>query len=673
MVLLVTLRLVAVLALSAASGWLVARRALQLRCPFAVIGMTAFAGAAFIMIAANALGYVFPIRTASVATVPLLAMICGLCLRLPSSPRLDPAPRLLLWLLGIMGILAGWATARFLTSDLWTWGQLPVSATVMAGNFPIVEPINPSHALGYHYGAQFLAAVFSILTGASLAVSYNIQPFIGFIGALFLTVAMLRRMTRVWLAVVLGTLLFLCASGVEWLHLIDLAGDLHAAWKGHLIGHPFRQLTATFANTFGPSLLIVFGSRTYTLGVPSLVGAILMIDHAWNSPSRAHGIVAGALAILFCLSLALTAETALVLLGASAVVTLALRRVWGNEDAPPIGRMAVAFGAIFGLAAVCSALQGGVLTEALRGSQVSPGSFEWNDGTLPLYFPGGPYFGPWDWPFLRAVGLPFLLLPVALWIAWKRRAQPLVVLLAGIMVSHALIPFMIRYGPRHNEMIRMLYVALACSGMFLGIGIGEAWPRWPTSKRLVGSAVAAAMLLSSAIYLPMRLLLPTFRLETAPAFATLPTGTPEQQAMYAWVRGHSSLSDWFYTRTLPGDPFAVDPVERVEDRSEEENQIRERMLFMMHTGRYNVGFLHWGNFTPEQRAAEERFEATCASEAFGAIGAGFLVVETPERSAWFDAVCKPEDWNLWYPQDKAAFPRIYRHSGGDTEVEKGIH
>ena len=515
----IMLRLGVLLLLLGATGYLLARRALGLRCQLAVVGMTAFAGTALLMIAANALGYILPIRTASMATVPLLVAICALCLRLPRPDPLVTAPRWLLWTLGILGLLGGWATARFMTSDLWTWGQLPVSATVMAGNFPIVEPVNPSHPLGYHYGAQFLAAVTSLITGASLAVSYNIQPFLGFIGALFLAAAVVRRMTTSWLAVGLGALLFLGASGLEWLHIADLAADLFSAWTGELAANPFRHLAPTFANTFGPSLLIVFGSRTYTLGVPSLLAALLMIDLCWSAPSKHRALLTGAMGVLFCLALALTAETALVLLGASAVVTTIVRHWWTADHGPSTRSMGAAVIGIFSLAAIASALQGGVLTEALRGSQVSPGSFEWSDALLPAAFPAGPYYGPWDWPFLRSVGLPFLLLPIAILIAWRRRSQPLVVLLAGLMVSHALTPFIIRYGPRHNEMIRLLYIALACSGMFLGVAIGEGWQRFGARMRLVAGAALLAMLLSSAIYLPTRLLLPTFRLERAPLFA----------------------------------------------------------------------------------------------------------------------------------------------------------
>lgn len=673
MPLLPALRLFALLVLLAITGYQIARRALGLRCSLAIAGMTAFAGTAILMIAANALGYLFPIRTACVGSVVLLTILCLFCGHLPPPPAIDRTPRWLMILLGIFGVLGGWATARFLTSDLWTWGQLPVSSTVMAGNFPIMEPVNPGHTLGYHYGAQFLAAVTSLLTGASLAVSYNIQPFIGLLGALFFTAAVARRMTSSWLAVLLATLLFLGASGLEWLRLIDLASDLHAAWIGHLSAHPFRQLTATFANTFGPSLLMVFGSRTYTLGIPSLVGALLLIEHAWNTKHLPNAVRTGMLAVIFCLSLALTAETALVLLGASAAVTTLLGRWWKGDVAPRRQRMAVVAVSIFGIGAVLSAVQGGVLTEALRGTQVSPGSFEWSDGMLPAYFPGGPYFGPWDWPFLRAVGLPFLLLPVAIVVAWKRRTNMLVVLLAGLMVSHAIIPFVIRYGPRHNEMIRLLYIALACSGFFVGLGIGETWKQLSSNLRTVAVALLGAMLLSSAIYLPTRLLLPTFRFETAPLFAALPVGTAGQQAMYAWVRAHSTLSDHFYTRTLPGDPFAVDPQDRVEDRSEVTNQIRERILFMIHTGRYNVGFLHWGNFTPEQRALEEQFESTCSPETLTAIGAAYLVIDDAARDVWFAQHCTANLWEPWYMPETGSVPRILRISGGDTATIKAVH
>ncbi len=625
--------------------------------------MTAAFGTAIFMVLSNALGYVLPIHTAFWVTLLILVVLCCILIRLHQPGKMEPTPRWVWWVLGTLGALAGFATARFLTSDPWVWSYLPLSATVQSGNFPIHEPTNPWSMLGYHYGPQFLAAGFSSLTGLSLAVSYNVQPFIGALGGLFFAAALVLLIRKSWTAAVLGAVLAFLGTGFTWIHLGTLVTDLVRHFiLGQAMSSPFRALSDSFANTFGPSLAIVFGSRTYTLGFPFLYGLLYAYAAALleeDSTLRRRWIL---VALALALALALTAETALVLLAPTAGAYLLF--LWIEREK----RHAMSWQRVFTVsflilvpAFLLSVIQGGVLTAMLHATQqINTTSFTWNDGRLPQAYPHGERVAFWEWKFILATGLPFLLFPVACVSVWrKRRQMPLAVFLAMFALFHFVVAFAVRYIPIQNNMIRLVHLALSLSSLLIGVMLADTLLLAATWKRVAAWIVIAAMTLSSVLYVMTRAIIPTMRLEVSPLFAEMPPASDGQLAMYAWVREHTTLHDYFYQRSQLYDPFAMNAPPPTE--SEEEGQQRERILFMAYTGRFSIGFLHWGSWDPAKLDLVHKVEERCDVKAFHDLILRYLVIENESRMQWFRAHCKGAAWKIAYDggTQKKPWPRMY--------------
>lgn len=646
-------------AMLCASGWIISRRVLRLQDDIAVMGMGMVLGLALFLILSNALGYLLPVYWSFLSAFVVVVVVAIGSFLLPPSPELRKAPRSVWWALGIAGLLIGFATARFLTTDLWTWSQLPISATVMAGNFPIREPVNPWAIVGYHYGPQFLAAGFSLLTGASLAVSYNAQPFFGAIGALFLAASLIRLMGRSWRGSILGSVLLFGGSGFQWIRGFRLFTDfLDPA------AHPLRAFAEMYGNTFGASLLIVFGSRTYTLGLPFFIACLLCLHQAWSASLLRLRMAWTIAFIPLALGLALTAETSFVLL----YPAIALFFVWTWMDRQVIGqafpwRHLVAVGFIGMIpAGIFALLQGGVLTSALQGGQGGPASFALNDGRFVDYLPLVRKIGFWEAAFLRSVGLPFFLFPIVMIFIWnKRREYSFVFFVALLAFLHLVVPFVIEYVPRQNEMNRILHMALALSSMLVGFMLARTWlmsiVRW---KRIISYVIVFSMLCSSTVYLVLRLIMPTMRWEVSPLFAKMPIATPAEMEMYKWAKQNTTLEDFFYSKTMDVDPLLAPPLGQ-QHLSEEELQQRDRLLFMSHAQRFNVGFLQWGNVSERHRALERSIESTCSIASFKAHTIRYLVVTNAERAAWFKSVCDVLKWTLVYDGGEQGrdHPRVY--------------
>ncbi len=628
-----------------------------------IAGMTAAFGTAFFMVLSNALGYVLPIHLAFWMALLLLLILSCILFRFFPPIKLEPTPRWVWVVLGIVGLLTAFGTARFLTTDGWTWGQLPVAATVMAGNFPIHEPINPWSILGYHYGPQFLAAGFSSLTGLSLAVSFNIQPFIGALGGLFFAAALVLLIRKSWTAAVFGAVLAFLGTGFTWIHLGTLVTDLARHFLlDQAISSPFRALSDSFANTFGPSLAIVFGSRTYTLGFPFLFGILYTYAAALTEENKKLRWRWMVVAIVLALALALTAETALVLLAPAAGAFLLF--LWITRRERPIISWLRVFTVSFFILApafLLSAIQGGVLTAMLHATeQINTASFVLNDGRLPQAYPHGERVAFWEWKFLLTTGLPFILFPIVCVYFWRKRKQmPLAVFLVFFAIFHFLVAFLVQYAPRQNEMIRLVHVGLSISSLLIGVILAETLLRGNLWKKIAAWIVIVAMTLSSILYIVTRAVIPTMRLEAAPLFAPMLPATDEQHVMYKWVRENTTLADKFYQRSQLYDPFAPDAPPPT--GSEEDQQQRERILFMSHTGRFSVGFLHWGSWDPVILDLVHQVEERCDVSAFHEVGLRYLVIENESRMQWFRAHCKGADWKIAYDggTQKKPWPRIY--------------
>lgn len=626
------------IALQLLFGFLVGRIFLRIRSVPALAGMACVLGQVVYLISTNALGYVLPVQTAFLVIVLLQVAACVmLAVNIPKLSALQWPPRWVFLSLSGLGVLAGFATARFLTSDPWMWSYLPLTSTIMAGNFPAHEPINPTVIAGYHYGPQLLAAAFSSLTGLSLAVAYNIQPFWCALGGLYLSAALLYSLTRSWLAAFLGSVLFFAGAGLTWIN----------GWALPVDGLPV--IARMFGSTLGPSLLLMFGSRGYTFLFPLLAAFLFLVQECAAGERRVPLWRSLLLLVALALALALSAEWVFLMLYPAAVIFLFLLPRTDRR------RMMMLLGVALAIALPFAFLQGGVLTPMLMhqfGPRTGPSDFALNFDWSIAYLLKGDGATLWSWLLIREGGIPYVLMPVLCVFGWRRRKEyPLLLFILPLMILLFLAGLFVRYVPRPIEMDRFHHTAFFLSSMLIGVMLSVTWLRGSRPQRIAGWLLVGAMLLSAAVYLPMRLVFPTMRRETAPLFAQLPPVTEKQHTLYEWVREHSTIKDYFYQET-------VTPEQITRSDPEEKAQQRLRILFMTYTGRYSVGFLLWGAYTQEFLDHQQAIESSCSLQDVRALGIRYLVIETPSRDMWFRSFCASRDWRLQY-SDPSGLPAVY--------------
>lgn len=656
---------ISIIAILLFSGFTIAVQVLRERSLLAIVALTCSFGIAASMVLTNTLGYVLPIRVAFLVTFVILSFLSVILWLFPgenSIPSIETPPPFVMWTLGILSLVGAFTTARFSGSDPWAWVYYPLAATIMEGNFPIREPISPWNIAGYHYGPALLAAAFSSLTGFSLAVSYSIQPFFGIFGSIFAAAALLRHIGQSWKGVLLGSILAITASGFIWVKGIWFLRDLFQHFVlGHVLAHPFRGLAPTFGTNLAPSLLMVFGSRSYTLGIPLLYSLLYGLKRLFEIDGW-RMIVWALICLLLSLAMALTIETSLVLflpaiVAYVSVLWLLARR---SEESPRTWkRVALLSAAVFVPALLIAIVQGGILTAARTQSLLGPSAFRFGfDGRI-RYHSTGASVGVWEWPFLRDFGFPFLLFPFACIFFWRRRTTMSFALFLCIFAFiHFAVPFLVRYEVLLGayQFLRIGYIFVSLSSLLIGAVIAQTLLQNKNRLRQVlGLLVVLSMVLASVFYTVTRITIPTMRLEAAPLFATMPPVSHEQEALYEWVRRNTGIDDYFYIRTIS---------EEARYSEYEEGEQRDRILFMTYTGRFTIGPILWSAFPHQKIQWLERIENSCDLTAFDVLEIRYLVVETAERARWFAEHCTPSHWHLAYDGGGSTkpYPHIYKRT-----------
>lgn len=631
-------------------GYGVATRFLHLHRLLEIVGVTTIFGTASYLVVANALSYLAPVSVSfPLALLLLFSLGAGLILATPRRALLVhsemPPCSVLVVVLGLTA-LGGFANARILGSDPWGWTHFPLAATIAEGNFPVVEPIEPWLRIGYHYGPAFLAAAFSSVTGLSLNTGYALQPLLSIAAILLFAGSIAWRITRSWRSVLVGSASALLGSGLGWLKGEALLRDLyqHFALGQHLAG-PFRGLVPIFDHAYGSPLIYATSHRPIALGHAFLYALLFCLLQGHQPMPRSQTMRWGVVSVVLALALALTLEQAFVVLIGAAVLYCGILYVIERSDM--VGDQAWRRGASFTICVLFTSLliaivQGGILSSPAR--DVGYSSFRIGfDGLLHLKSMESVWL--WEWPVLRDYGFPFLSLLVSLAYFWRRRLCLPTLLLCTIALLHFVLPLFVDFLPRITEMNRLFYTAISLSSFLLGVLLSETLLHHPSRYlRLLGLGLTAALLLSGAVYLPLRTVFPTFRVERSPLFARMPEVSPERKALYDWVRHHTSINDYFYIRTINDE---LDP------------QL-DRILFMTHAARYTIGPLMWRfSFTDEQLSLLESIEQQCDHSHFRELSIRYLIVENRDRAAWFEQHCDTSEWILRYSTGSIAYPRVY--------------
>lgn len=637
----------------AGCGFLVSRL-LRVSSYFAELGFTFVFGTAVFLLLANSLGYFFPLALSFSVTLLAIGIFDIAALHALTRqhglvrPSSDTAERRGAGFLFVLTLIVGIAGARYIGSDPWSWQHFPLASTIVAGNFPVHSPIDPESLLRYHYAPAFLAAGFRMLTGLPLTVGFALQPLIGAAGILFFSAAMVRRYRSVQTAVI-AALLALAGSGLVWMKFPELQ-SLFLAFTGF---GSFRIAFSGLANLVGSPIttspLVFLGHRSTATGFPLLFGFLytlsLLLDVHEPKQSYAYSVVL----FLFALSLTLTMEIAFVTLSLAAVALAALFLLLPSTRES--GWRMVIIGCTTLLPAFLIAfVHGGVLSGLLVGGH---GSFVFHPSFSIMYDTYGNTTSLFSWRLLRDFGFPLFLFPFAAITAWRlRREAPIWLFITVLAFGHFLLPFFFDYTLIRGEMHRFFYAATSLMAVLAGVWVCDRFfPPASFLKRALGASILTFMLLSSSLYLALRLVIPTMRLEPSPLFAPMPPVTTEQSALYDWVRTHTTLDDYFYVRNL------TVHFETISDDATV--QMRDRILFMTYTGRYTIGPIIYWDYEPAWLALVQQAEETCSADVMRRLHVRYLLVETTDRLAWFKAHCAGKDWNLVYRASEGSEPKIY--------------
>lgn len=655
MSLLIALLIVLVLSLA---GFLVGVTLLKLKDPFAVLGLTFVFGAILWVLLANWCAYILPIRWAFLIALVVIGTLDIVLLRRFASEHTDVRSLFatdrtpLLLLLTIIGIV-GFANVRFLGSDPWSWQHFPLAATIAAKNFPVMNPIDPLQPLAYHYAPAFLAAGFHLLAKVPLTFGFGLQPLIGGAGILCFAAAFVRRLGGSVRTALIAAILALAGGGLMWLKGPELFALFQTFILQTPVEHAVRGIGNLVASPLTTSPLVFLGHRSTAMGFPLLYGLLWSSAAFLQESNQTQRRTLGFVGFLFALGLTLTMELAFITVSFSSVIFALF--LLSMKESRPAGRRMILFGALSLLPALLIGLvHGGVLSHVGGGH-----SFSFTPSFSVTFDTFGSTTAVWSVQFLRDFGLPLLLFPLALVFSWRRRhSQPAWLLLCILGLVHFLLPFFFEYEMIKGEMRRSFYGATSIFSLFAGVAVmGPLLQSDARGRVALGWIIAVAMLLSGTLYLVLRIAIPTGRLEPGPLVARMPVASSEQQAMYEWVRDHTTKDDYFYIRNL---------TVNFEELSDEEMQMRDRVLFMTYTGRFTIGPIIFWDYSLPWLENTLLAENDCSATAMQALHVRYLVVETQERAIWFRNHCRSSEWSLRYDGSggERQFPRIYELTAG---------
>jgi len=624
---------------------------LKLRDVPAICGGMALFGVVAFTVLANGLSFLLPVQTAFVITFILLlvwSLIWTGVVRSKSIPVMqwEVPPRWHVMVLLFTIFLAGFAYARD-TGEVW-WTTYALPATLLEGNFPIMEHTNPWQLISYHYAAPFFVTGLSFLTGLPFSYSYAFLPLVCSASVVLFACAIAWRLTRSWGAATLAGVFALASAGLYWLQGWRLVRDLFAVYVfGGAIDHsPFWWLTPTIRNMHAQSLVNTLNQKAVALGAACLFGLLFVLMELFSRNQR-NPIRWAALAVPLALCLALSSETSFVVV-LIAVVVFSAALIVGRKIfllPAPYYLRALALALLVIIPAYFIALhQGGVLS-VLQGN-VGSSSFTLSlDGRIHHHFHNPIAF--WEWRFWRDYGVHVIIWIYALSFVWRKRVESATPMLLWLVAAaHFLVPFVIFYSPFPANLNRMITVFFGLTGIFMGVMFWQLWNSKSFVIRSVISVMTVAVLLGSTMNASVRAVFPTLELEKNPLIPITPTASAEESEMYEWIDEHTTLDDWFYIYAHP----------------DSRDMLNDQIRFTGISGRFVVD---WGFINaplPEKEKLIVSLRDQCDAQSFDALGIRYLAIPTERQVLWFSDYCNAREWNLVL--GKGEYRRIFERSGG---------
>lgn len=519
----------------------------------------------------------------------------------------------------VVMLLAGFVSYLTLGDDLYLV-NMPLASTISEGNFPVLDPSDPSFRVAYHYGPDLLIAALHRTARMPLWLGYDIQTFL-FIGAAFLMAfALARSVVLRFRSAFLAALLMLYGSGLVWMKGFHGIAVFWQKLSGGSAGPAPWKFFADMAFPNFDSSIAATTSHTVIMGMPIILLVLYLYNQAidaergaWLRPTLLAGVLYGYTAFVV--------ETHFIVMFAAFIGMLFLegaRYLWSGRPAArrhQLLRLAGVTGIVIVVALPLAFLQGGILTTVS-----DPGAthrFElvkhfWSQGITDKQVL------PFRWAFFQDFGLPLILFFPALYFFRNDRRVQLIALIA---FGAFLVPLLIRYTPSPREMERFFGFATQLFAFLAGLFLSE---------------VAAALTLNrQRKMISLALLLPIFAIVgtalAAQAFgiayplvrpggrhymlAAVPPEAPAiDQKAYVWIREHTTLQDWFF-------PYSQD--------------------FIREVGRFTPGPYFPGVTRPSVITDYQEAVRSCRGESFAKLGVTYLYVSPRFPITDFKIRCLP--------------------------------
>ncbi len=549
----------------------------------------------------------------------------------------------------LISAVSGIIALRTLQYDDLSLGHLPLAATMVEGNFPIMDPSAPDRPMAYHYVSEIFTVALHQIAGTPLWLGYDIQTFL-MSGTLFLMAFLLAFHLRrnFWSSLAAAFLLFY-GGGLTWLYFTE---GLSPLWQTYVLGQavpaPWKFVASMTIPQLWSGFVFIMNNHAIEIGLAVTVFVLYCCLRAFkDDPRWLRFALVGGVSFGY---LALSAETNFAVLGAAFLLVLAVEILFRlrHRSKPDgvffWGRHALAvLPIVLGLGAVLAAFQGGILSSFSSGGLARSLSLTWRFWVVDFAERTGPFLIG-SWLFWVELGLSPLVALTALY--FFRRERPILFLALPAVLAFGA-PFFLRYAGGGEPRRLFGSLALPVLSFLVGLFLVEVWPQLrerlgrSASLRVVLSLlflVASSSLLFQLVYLVTPL--GSVGKFNRPFIERPSPPRPIDERAYQWIRAHTTLQDRFFPYGLNGTNF-----------------IRETGRFIPSEINLTTLEVH-----AEQYAAYRAIFGSCDRSGFAMLKARYVYLSPDVSVKDFESQClRNIGAELVYAdRDNADFRRIYR-------------
>lgn len=493
MIILGFIKFVVFVSILAFSSWQFLRKILKQNEVYILLPLSVILSISTFVFVSNILGYFVPITTSFVVVLVAL-LLSGLFFlkKNPGGPLcLGLSKKHLVYIVVATVLLALMSWMVLYSNQTLDEGvHRTYAVSILNGNFPPKDPLNPGYAMQYHYGFEVLLAATSYFSG--LPVQFALDVVMALLTAfIFLMVfSFAYFITKNHRIGFLSAWLFYFGGGFRYLTVFQ-----HLDYSYTYVTDYLKQIIDIFLSTAPDSMILgpgYFHSYTidnfgfYMYHTPSLISTAVVLIVFWLFAERERSVsnktaINVLLGLLIGLSALMDESRFILLVAALGVFGLYKLLKAGDFSRNSLKVFFTDYGVVIFLASIVAAFQGGVLTDLVAKSMhlghlkfinsLSGGgdlSLRMIPGLNPDYVKFYPLNSLYSWQiFLMEWGLMLILFPLAAYRLWKKGDAVFKFLILFTTISYFITLF-VNYSLQPQIFSRFASVGYSLSSIIVG-------------------------------------------------------------------------------------------------------------------------------------------------------------------------------------------------------------